>query len=156
MNKRIAIGCDHRGLAVKELVMRFLDESAHSYHDFGAFSAEPVDYPDVARKVGQAVAAGRFDYGILICGTGIGMSIAANKVKGIRAALCHDAFSARRARRHNDANVLCLRAEPIEAESVSEIVGTFLSTDFGRGRHQQRINKIRAMEEAWQDDRPYP
>jgi len=157
MTKRIAIGCDHRGLVVKELAMRFLDSSGHSYHDFGSYSAEPVDYPDAARQVGQAVASGRFDNGILICGTGIGMSIAANKVKGIRAALCHDGFSARRARRHNDANVLCLRAESIDAEAVSEIVGTFLATDFGGGRHQQRVNKIRALEEeACQDGRPYP
>ena len=105
---RIAIGCDHRGLDLKQFIIKLLSQTEHSYEDFGGYTAEPVDYPDIARKVAEAVAGGDFDRGILICDTGIGMCIAANKVKGIRAALCYDAFSARRARQHNDANVLCL------------------------------------------------
>jgi ribose 5-phosphate isomerase B len=89
---RIAVGCDHRGLEAKQLVIKLLTEAGHSYKDFGSYTAEPVDYPDIAKAVGEAVASGDFDYGILICSTGIGMCIAANKVKAIRAALCYDAF----------------------------------------------------------------
>jgi len=126
--------------------MPFLQNSGHSCRDFGCYNTDPVDYPDIAQKVGEAVASGDFDQGILICSTGIGMSIAANKIKGIRAALCHNAFASQRARRHNDANVLCLRGEAIDAESASEIVKTFLATDFEGGRHVQRINKIQALE----------
>ncbi len=144
--KRIAIGCDHRGLALKELIVPFLQNAGHSYQDFGCYSTEPVDYPDIAQKVGEAVASGNFDQGILICHTGIGMSIAANKIKGVRAALCCDVFAAQRARQHNDANVLCLRGEDIDTESALEIVKPFLATDFEGGRHLQRVNKIRALE----------
>jgi ribose 5-phosphate isomerase B len=143
---RIAIGCDHRGFALKELVMPFLQKAGHSYQDFGCYSTEPVDYPDIARKVGEAVASGNFDHGILICDTGIGMSIAANKIKGIRAALCRNAFAAQRARQHNDANILCLRAEDMDNKSALEIVEAFLATDFEGGRHVQRVSKIRALE----------
>ena len=130
---RIAIGCDHRGFALKELVMPFLQKAGHSF-------------PDIARKVGEAVAAGNSDQGILICDTGIGMSIAANKIKGIRAALCRNAFAAQRARQHNDANILCLRAEDTDNKSALEIVEAFLATDFEGGRHVQRVSKIRALE----------
>jgi len=110
-----------------------------------------VDYPDIAQKVGKAVASGNFDQGILICNTGIGISIAANKIKGIRAALCCDVFAAQRARQHNDANVLCLRGEDIDTESALEIAKTFLATDFEGGRHVQRVNKIRALEEDFSE-----
>ena len=144
--KRIAIGCDHRGFALKELIVPFLQNAGHSYQDFGCYSTDPVDYPDIAQKVGEAVAPGNFDQGILICNTGIGISIAANKIKGVRAALCCDVFAAQRARQHNDANVLCLRGENIDTESALEIVKTFLDTDFEGGRHVQRVNKIRALE----------
>jgi ribose 5-phosphate isomerase B len=144
--KRIAIGCDHRGLALKELIMPILQNAGHSYQDFGCYSTEPVDYPDIAQKVGEAVASGNFDQGILICNTGVGISIAANKIKGIRAALCCDVLAAQRARQHNDANVLCLRGENIDTESALEIVKTFLATDFEGGRHLRRVNKIRALE----------
>ena len=144
--KNIAIGCDHRGLAPKELIMTFLRKAGHSHQDFGCYNTDPVDYPDIAQKVGETVAAGNSDQGILICDTGIGMSIAANKIKGIRAALCYNAFAAQRARQHNDANILCLRAEDIDDQSVLEIVKTFLATDFEGGRHVQRVNKIRALE----------
>ena len=142
---RIAIGCDHRGLNLKQFVIKLISEAGHSYEDFGCYSADPVDYPDIAKVVAEAVAEGDFEYGILICGTGIGMSIAANKVKGIRAALCHDAFSARRARQHNDANILCLGAEEGKAR-IPAIVEMFLTTEFEGGRHQQRLDKISAME----------
>ena len=144
--KHIAIGCDHRGFALKEQIVPFLQNVGHSYHDFGCYNTAPVDYPDIAQKVGEAVAAGNFDQGILICNTGIGISIAANKIKGIRAALCCDVFATQRARQHNDANVLCLRGENIEDKSALEIVKTFLATDFEGGRHLRRVSKIRALE----------
>jgi len=142
---RIAIGCDHKGLNLKQFIIKLATEAGHSYEDFGCYTADPVDYPDIAQKVAKAVARGDFEFGILICDTGIGMSIAANKVKGIRAALCHDTFSARRARQHNDANILCLAAGK-EASAVREIVDTFLNSQFEGGRHLLRLNKIRAME----------
>ena len=144
----IAVGCDHRGLEVKQAIMKFLPESGHSCHDFGCHNSEPVDYPDVAQEVGNAVASGSFDRGIVICSTGIGICIAANKVRGIRAALCCDAFTAQRARQHNDANVLCLRGEDIDVETALEIVKTFLSSDFQGGRHIPRLNKIKEMEKG--------
>ncbi len=141
----IAIGCDHRGLASKQLVMKLITEAGHSYEDFGCYTTDSVDYPDIAKKVAEAVAAGHFEQGILICDTGIGMSIAANKVNGIRAALCHNVFSAQRARQHNDANVLCLAAKQ-NPETMREIVNTYFTTDFEGGRHQPRLNKIKEME----------
>jgi len=142
---RIAIGCDHRGLELKQFIIKLITEAKHSYEDFGGYTADPVDYPDIAQKVAEAVAKGSFEFGILICNTGIGMSIAANKVKGIRAALCHNAFSARRARQHNDANILCLAGGEGQ-ERAPEILEAFLSTDFEGGRHQHRLDKIKAME----------
>jgi ribose 5-phosphate isomerase B len=149
--KRIAIGCDHRGLALKELIVPLLQNTGYSHQDFGCYSTDPVDYPDIAQKVGEAIASGNSDQGILICNTGIGMSIAANKIKGIRAALCCDAFAAQRARQHNDANVLCLKGEDIDTDSTLEIVKTFLATDFEGGRHLQRVNKIRTLERDYQE-----
>ena len=143
---RIALGCDHRGFKLKQAVIEFLQQSGYSYQDFGCYSTESVDYPDFAQKVGNAVASGEFDHGILICDTGIGMCIAANKIKGIRAALCHDTFTAKRARRHNDANILCLRGENIEVNEALEIVKTYLSTTFEGGRHIPRLNKIKVLE----------
>jgi ribose 5-phosphate isomerase B len=118
----------------------------HSHEDFGSYTTDPVDYPDIAQKVAGRVTSGDFDRGILICDTGIGMSIAANKVKGIRAALCHDAFSARRARQHNDANILCLGTRQTQ-DTVREIVEVFLTSQFEGGRHRQRLDKIKAMED---------
>lgn len=142
---RIAIGCDHRGLNFKQSILKLITEMGHTYEDFGCYTAEPVDYPDIAKKVAEAIANGSFERGILICSTGIGMSIAANKVRGVRAALCHNAFSARRARQHNDANILCLAAE-LEKNTISEIVEVFLNTEFEGGRHSRRLDKIKAME----------
>jgi len=142
---RIAIGCDHRGLNLKQSIITLISQMEHSYEDLGCYTTDSVDYPDIAKKVAERIAGGDFECGILICDTGIGMSIVANKVKGIRAALCHNAFSARRARQHNDANILCLGAGE-EQDTVREIVETFLSSKFEGGRHLQRLNKIRAME----------
>jgi ribose 5-phosphate isomerase B len=142
---RIAIGCDHRGLELKRFIMKLLNEMGHSYEDLGGYTTDPVDYPDIAQKVAERVAKGDFDRGILICDTGIGMSIAANKVRGIRAALCRDAFYAQRARQHTDANVLCLGTKEMQ-DTVREIIQAFLSTPFEGGRHQKRLDKITAME----------
>ena len=145
---RIAIGCDHRGIEFKQFVIKLLTDAGHSYEDFGSYTSEPVDYPDIAVKVAEAVKRGGFDRGILICGTGIGMSIAANKVKGIRAAQCYNAFTAHRARQHNDANILCLGAgEEQKQDPVTEIVNAFLTCKFEGGRHQRRVDKIREMED---------
>lgn len=143
---RIAIGSDHRGCALKELVVRAVAEAGHSYHDFGCYTEESVDYPDIAVKVAEAVKRGGFDRGILICGTGIGMCIAANKVKGVRAAQCYNAFTAHRARQHNDAQICCLAAEEGKAR-VPAIIEAFLTTEFEGGRHVPRLNKIREIEE---------
>lgn len=143
---RIAIGADHRGLELKQFIIKLPKQMGHSYEDFGGYTTEPVDYPDIAKGVAERVASGDFDRGILICDTGIGICIAANKVRGIRAALCHDTFSARRARQHNDANILCLGTRGTQ-DTVREIVEVFLDTQFEGGRHQKRLDKIRAMEE---------
>jgi len=141
----IAIGSDHRGLDFKKQVTEILAEMGYQCQDFGTYTANSVDYPDIARVVCEAVAASRFDYGVLICGTGIGMSIAANKIKGIRAALCCDIFGAQRARMHNDANVICLGAERGES-GLKDILKTFFNTRFEGGRHLRRLEKIRGME----------
>ncbi len=142
---RIAIVCDPRGIDFKEEVIKIAAAAGHDCRDFGTYTREAVDYPDIAKEVGHAVAGGEFDRGILICGTGIGMSIAANKLPGIRAALCHNAFSAGRARQHNDANILCLGAE-YGLDGLEETVNTFLTTDFEGGRHQGRVDKMETME----------
>jgi ribose 5-phosphate isomerase B len=143
---RIAIGSDHRGFALKEALKELLGALGHEWVDFGCQGEDAVDYPDIARPLAEAMAAGEYQRGILICGSGVGMSIAANKVKGVRAALCHDTFAARLARRHNDANVLCLGGWCIGRGVAEEIVRVFLSEDFEGGRHARRVDKIRAME----------
>ena len=142
---KIAVGSDHRGLDYKQFVIDLLAGMGHNAQDYGSFSTDPVDYPDIAKSVCEAVAESRCDSGILICGTGIGMSIAANKIKGIRAALCCDSFGAGRARLHNDANVICLGAERGQ-EGVKDILETFLKTQFEGGRHQRRLDKIGILE----------
>ncbi len=142
----VAIGCDHRGFYLKQKVMAYLRELDHNYQDYGCYNTDSVDYPDIARKVSEGVGSGNAKIGILICGTGVGMSIAANKIKGIRAALCYDALTADRARKHNDANILCLKGEDVETSVALDIVRTFLSTNFDGGRHLQRINKITILE----------
>jgi len=142
---RIAVGSDHRGLALKNKVIDLVQTAGHAVDDLGVFTEDRADYPLIARKVGQAVAAGQADRGILVCGTGIGMCIAANKVKGIRAAMAFNTFSACRARQHNDANVLCLGAENDQTQ-VPEMVNVFLTCDFEGGRHTDRVKMIREME----------
>jgi ribose 5-phosphate isomerase B len=143
---RIAIGSDHRGFALKEALKELLGELGHEWVDFGCQGEDAVDYPDIARPLGEAVAAGEYERGILICGNGVGMSIAANKVKGVRAALCQNSFTARLARRHNDVNVLCLGGWCVGRGLAEEIVRVFLSEDFEGGRHARRLEKIREME----------
>jgi ribose 5-phosphate isomerase B len=144
---RVAIGSDHRGIEFRQAIIHVLEENGHTIKDFGTFTTDSVDYPDIADGVGKAVAAGTYDRGILICGTGIGMCIAANKVKGVRAALCHNDFCALRARQHNDANVLCMGAEIVK-EEMPTIVHTFMNTEFEGGRHQRRVEKMADMEKA--------
>jgi ribose 5-phosphate isomerase B len=139
---RIVIGCDHRGLNLKQAIIKSLSESGHKFEDVGTNDTASVDYPDIAVKVGNEVLKGNAEYGILICGSGIGMCIAANKIKGIRAANCSDIFSARRSRAHNNANVLCLGGDILGEVLALEIATTFLSTDFLGGRHQRRLDKI--------------
>lgn len=143
---RIAIGCDHRGLELKESVKKLLHDTGHEYKDFGCYDDKSVDYPDIAEGVSRSVVSEETERGILICSTGAGMCIAANKVNGIRAVLCFDSFLALRARQHNDANVLCLAAS-INLDSVHEIVINFLVGIFEGGRHQRRIDKIKAIED---------
>ncbi len=144
---RIAVGSDHGGFDLKQEIIRYLKESGHTYRDFGAYSTDPVDYPDFAKAVGQAVAEGHFKRGILICGTGIGASISANKIKGLRAALCHDNYTARMSREHNDANVLCLGGRVTGAGVALDIIETWLKTDFsGADRHRRRVDKVMALE----------
>ena len=145
---RIALGCDHRGLELKAAIKGLLRELGHDYHDFGTDSTDSVDYPDIAKKVAGVVARKEFEQGILICSSGIGMCIAANKVKGIRAALCCGTLGADRARRHNDANVLCLGQDSMDISSALDIVKVYLATDFEGGRHQRRLQKIRDLEAA--------
>jgi len=143
---RLALGSDHRGYALKEQVRRALEAAGHSCHDFGCYSPDSVDYPDIAEAVARAVARGEWEHGILICGTGIGMSITANKVPGVRAALCHDTFTARRARQHTNANVLCLGAEGLEGSLALDIIQAYLETPFEGGRHQRRLDKLARLE----------
>lgn len=143
----IAVGSDHAGFNLKQVITSFLAELGHSYSDFGCYDSESVDYPDIAAKVAEEVSAGNFDRGILICGSGQGMCVAANKVPGIRATLCHDLTSAHFARAHNDANVLCLGERIIPPDLAREIVKTWLEADFEGGRHERRIGKIGEIEE---------
>lgn len=144
--KKIAIACDHGGYELKLNVMRHLDEIGVEYKDFGCDSTASVDYPDYGVPACKAVADGEFEGGILICGTGIGMSLCANKVRGIRAAVCSDTFSARMTRMHNDANVLCMGARVIGAGLAVDIVDLFLNTEFEGGRHSNRIAKVMDVE----------
>lgn len=143
---RIAVGSDHRGNEFKKSIVDLLKKIGCEYEDFGGYSDDPVDYPDIAKEVALAVAGGKYDHGVLICGSGIGMSIAANKVKGVRAALCCNVLSAERARLHNDANVLCLGRDIVEKEIALNIVKMYLETPFEGGRHQRRIEKIEDIE----------
>ena len=143
---KIAIGCDHGGLRLKGEILSYLQQKAVDYKDFGTYTCDSVDYPDISLSVAQAVSNGEYDRGILICGTGIGVSIVANKVKGIRASLCHDVYSARMTREHNNANVLTMGERVIGPGLALAIVEAWLETEFAGGRHERRVQKIAAME----------
>lgn len=139
----IALGSDHGGYGLKQEIIRYLEEKGIEYKDYGCYDERPCDYPVYGKKAAQAVASGECEKGILICGTGIGISIAANKVKGIRAALCHDVFSAKATREHNDANMLAMGARVVGPGLALMIVDTFLNTEFSHAeRHQSRIDQL--------------
>lgn len=144
---KVAIASDHGGIHIREEIKNLMDELQIPYEDFGCECPTSVDYPDYALPVAEKVAKGEFDRGILICGTGIGMSIAANKVKGVRCALCHDVYSAKLTRQHNDSNVLAMGERVIGPGLAREIAQTWLTSEFEGGRHENRINKITAYEE---------
>ncbi len=146
---KIAIGCDHGGVELKEEIKKYLFEAGYETKDFGTNSNESCDYPDYAILVAEAVAAKEFNFGILICGTGIGIGIAANKIPGIRAALCSDTFSAHATREHNDANILTIGQRVVGPGLAIDIVKTFLNTKFEGGRHQNRIDKISEIEKKY-------
>lgn len=143
----VAIGSDHGGLDLKETVFSTLTELGLTYEDYGTHDRSSCDYPDFAQKVAEAVAGGKAQFGILICGTGIGMSIAANKVSGVRAALCNEVFSARMARAHNNANLLCMGARVVGAGVADEVLRAFFGGSFEGGRHARRVEKINLLEQ---------
>jgi ribose 5-phosphate isomerase B len=143
---RIAVGSDHRGLHVKQRIVPLLQQLGHEVTDVGPDSSGSVDYPDYALEVARAVGDGRAERGILICGTGIGMCIAANKVRGVRAAPCHDSITAELSRRHNDSNILCLSADLLGEELIERMVRIWLETPFEGGRHARRVEKIMKYE----------
>jgi len=144
----IAVGSDHRGFETKQQVKAIVSQLGHECIDVGTSDGNPVDYPDLAYQAAIAVSKKRADRAILACGTGIGMSITANKIIGIRAALCHDELSAQISRHHNDANVLCVSGDLIGEVLLRKIVEVWLTTDFSGGRHQRRVNKITAIEQG--------
>lgn len=144
---KIGIGCDHAGVKFKEQIKDYVKSLGFEVEDYGTYTTDRVDYPDIAKKVGQGIITGQCDRGILICGTGIGMSIAANKMKGIRAALCSDTYSARLTRMHNDSNVMTLGARVLGIDLACDIVKSFLTAEYEGGRHDGRIAKITEMEE---------
>ncbi|MFQ5846279.1 MAG: ribose 5-phosphate isomerase B [Candidatus Methylomirabilales bacterium] len=144
---RIAVGADHAGFSMKGLIIEWLKGEGHAVVDLGAHNADPTDYPDHARAVGEALRNRKADVGVLLCGSGVGASIAANKIRGIRAALCHDTFSARQSREDDDANVLCLGPRVIGPQLAEEVVRTFLAARFsGAERHRRRLEKVMDLE----------
>lgn len=145
---KIAVASDHRGFEAKQQIKAIVTQMGHECIDFGTNNNAPIDYPDLAYVAAKAVSEKQADRAILVCGTGIGMCIAANKIKGIRAALCHDELSAQISRHHNDANILCVSGDLIGAVLLRRIVEIWLTTDFNGGRHQRRIKKITAIEEG--------
>ena len=146
---KIALGCDHGGFPLKETALLVVMKAGHEILDLGTFTADAVDYPDYARAVGEAVQQGKADRGILICGSGVGACVAANKMKNIRAGLCHDTYSAHQCVEHDDANVLCLGARIIGIELAKEIIAAFLNAKFtNEERHARRVGKVKEMENA--------
>jgi ribose 5-phosphate isomerase B len=142
----IALGCDHAGVQLKGAIAELLTGRGVEVKDYGTYDEASCDYPDYAQKVGEAVVRGEAERGILVCGTGVGISIAANKVEGVRAALCSDTFTARMSREHNDANVLCLGARVVGTGLALDVVAAWLDASFEGGRHQRRIDKITALD----------
>lgn len=145
---KVAIGSDHRGFRIKEIIKPIIQQLGHEVIDLGTDSDQPVDYPDIAFQGATAVSSGQVDRAILICATGIGMCIAANKVPGVRAALCHDEFTAGVSRGHNDSNILCISADQIGKTILRRMVETWLETEFAGGRHERRLRKITAIEQG--------
>ena len=146
---RVAVACDHAGFSYKGPMIRALEADGHAVADLGTDSEAPADYPDFARAVGTAVRDGRADAGVIICGSGAGVSIAANKLRGVRAALCHDLFTARQSREDDDANVLCLGARVVEVDLAITLARAFLGARFsGAERHRRRLGKVLALERA--------
>ena len=143
----LAIGSDHGGFELKCHIIEHLKEIGVEYKDFGTYDEGSVDYPDIAEKVGKSVVSGESENGILICGTGIGISIAANKIKGVRAALCHDVYSAKMTKQHNNSNIICMGGRVIGRELAFMIVDTWLGEEFQGGRHADRVAKIHKLEE---------
>ena len=143
---KIAIGCDHGGLEHKNAIVAHLTERGFTVEDFGIYEQKSVDYPEIAEKVANSIVSGENELGILVCGTGIGMSLAANKVKGIRAAVCSEHFSAKYTRLHNNSNILCLGGRVIGVGTAIELVDLFVDTKFEGGRHQRRVDMITAIE----------
>lgn len=141
-DKRVILACDHAGYELKEIIKKYLTESGWQVEDGGCHSSESVDYPDLAGPAAKKISAGQVPWGILICGTGLGVSMVANRFQGVRAALCHNAFTARSARAHNDANILVLGARVLDAPAALQLVDIFFSTEFEGGRHVQRVAKI--------------
>ena len=146
---KIAIGCDHGAFELKQEIIKFLESENHEVKDFGTYTKDSCDYPDIALPVAEAVAAKEYEFGILVCGTGIGIGIAANKVPGIRAALCSDTFSAHATREHNNANILTMGQRVVGGGLALDIVKTFITSEFEGDRHQNRIDKITAIEEKY-------
>ena len=142
----IAIGSDHGGFALKEQVRAWLEEQGIPYRDFGCYDEHSVDYPDIAAPVGRAVASGECGKGLLFCGTGLGISMAANKIRGVRAACCSDCFSAKMSRAHNDANILCMGGRVVGPGLALMMAELFLTTEFEGGRHSRRVEKLMALE----------
>ena len=143
---RVAIGADHRGFDIRVKLVELVQRLGHEVIDVGAFTPDAVDYPDIAADVARKVSRGEVDRGILVCGTGLGMGIAANKVHGVRAAPCHDDITAEMSRRHNDANVLCLSADMLGERLIDRMVEIWLLTPFEGGRHARRVDKITELE----------
>ena len=146
MSKPVALAADHGGYELKEAIRKHLDEIGVAYKDFGSYTGEACDYPDMAEAACRAVVAGECDKALLFCGTGVGISMSANKIRGIRACCCSDAFSAEYTRRHNDANALCMGGRVVGPGLACQLVDLFLNTPFEGGRHEKRIAKLMAIE----------
>lgn len=151
---RIAVGADHRGFSIHNKVVELLNRLGHEVRDMGTFGEDPVDYPDVAAAVARLVSEGQVDRGILICGTGLGMCIAANKFPNVRAAPCHDDLTAEMSRRHNDLNVLCLSADMLGERLIDRMIEIWLNTPFEGGRHARRVEKIALLEQEYLGRQP--